>query len=507
MPSLSLRNFTACAEASAGRRKAPPITHRLGRTAGVDCRVTRRKAIALIIRFRWLLLSLAILLGTGWAVVRIVKIWAGPFDVALRDCEYKKLWIHLQFEPELALGWRVLHYPVAKNYKETVKLLLSKGAELDTTTLPTAIAWGDKELVEILLEGLRGGRRERLLIFALSSAVHLNEVEIVRLLIREGAQVNGQGAHGLRPLHFVAAHLPSSRGGKDNLRMYSSRAWYQCDTYLDTRRAGSLLLQHGADVHARDAAGRTALHYVISGREKQAASFLIEHGADVNAQDKDGRTCLHLTAENEWSPTLAEFYIEKGAEVNAADHEGHTPLHVVRTARDATILIEHGGDVNARDEGGGTPLHHAASLYDEEVVEVLFRNSADPRAEDNDGRTPLHFARNEETAKMLIERGADVNETDREGNTPLHAAARHSEWSVMQVLLESLAKVNATNSKGETPLHLAAKYAGASKVGSLLAHGADVNLRDNDGNTALSLAIAREHDPIAARLRRHGAKE
>ncbi|MEM7362157.1 MAG: ankyrin repeat domain-containing protein, partial [Bacteroidota bacterium] len=60
----------------------------------------------------------------------------------------------------------------------------------------------------------------------------------------------------------------------------------------------------------------TPLHYAAWNNSKEVAEFLIQHDADVNAKDGEGCTPLHWAAEKN-SKELAELLIREGADVNA----------------------------------------------------------------------------------------------------------------------------------------------------------------------------------------------
>ena len=63
------------------------------------------------------------------------------------------------------------------------------------------------------------------------------------------------------------------------------------------------LLNHGADVNARDAHGRTALMYLVNFSPddpniQNILSALLARGIDVNAKDADGKTAVDLAKEH-----------------------------------------------------------------------------------------------------------------------------------------------------------------------------------------------------------------
>lgn len=74
-----------------------------------------------------------------------------------------------------------------------------------------------------------------------------------------------------------------------------------------------LLLENGADVNARDISGITVLMHVSRYGYTEIAKMLIEKGADVNAKDNEGRTAL-IQASGKGHKETAKLLIEKGTE-------------------------------------------------------------------------------------------------------------------------------------------------------------------------------------------------
>jgi ankyrin repeat protein len=108
-------------------------------------------------------------------------------------------------------------------------------------------------------------------------------------------------------------------------------------------------------------------------------SILIEHGADVNAKDQRQQYALHHTSQGDGgrNPEVIRLLKQHGARIEAQDQFGMTPFlaacssHKFENARSLAVL---GADTSAVDnEGAG-----ARELVNKEEVEALGdRNEAD----------------------------------------------------------------------------------------------------------------------------------
>ncbi len=195
-----------------------------------------------------------------------------------------------------------------------------------------------------------------------------------------------------------------------------------------------LLLDHGADVNARDESGKTALMMSsISGTDKDAkdkVKLLIASGAGVNAADTNGNIALSSAMENSGSLEIADILVASGADVNAADSKGHSLLLNAIMSDVSPKYIEYlltkGANPNLKDKDGVTPVSSAIISPRPEYVRLLVKHGADvntPVAPYSSKRESLlHFAlqgfltdaeidtatsqKYMEVARILIENGA-----------------------------------------------------------------------------------------------------
>ena len=394
---------------------------------------------------------------------------------------------------------------------EIVRLLVEAGADVNAaegsggnTPLHEAVAQGNGEIVKILVaagadvnaEGFMGHT-------PLTLAAEEGAKEIMRILLRPGLDA-GTSADGEDK---EAASTPSIGSG----------ALFTAIENDDVEMV-RLLVEAGADVNAAEGfGGNTPLHEAVEKGDAEIVKILVAAGADVNAEGFMSRTPLSLATEEgatEIMQILLGPGLDAGTSTDGEDEEAASAPPMGSEALFAAIenddvemvrlLVEAGADVNAAEGfGGNTPLHEAVEKGDTEIVKILVAAGADVEAEGFMSRTPLSLAAEEgatEIIQILLGPGPDAgtsaDDEDKEaasappmGSEALFTAIENDDVEMVRLLVEAGADVNAAEGfGGNTPLHEAVEKGDAEIVKILVAAGADVEAEGFMSRTPLSLA-------------------
>ncbi len=175
---------------------------------------------------------------------------------------------------------------------------------------------------------------------ALHIAAHNLHVEVIRLLLSHGADVNATGHFGAKPIHAACdvREVPVPAIQKEILQ---------------------LLINKGADVNAKNKNRITPLHNAVRARSIAAVEFLLENGADVDAKDSNrGSTPLRRAVTNTGAGgtagrgddaiVITELLLAYGADPFMKDNRGRM---VIDSARNKPIieLLQKGVDTSVAD--------------------------------------------------------------------------------------------------------------------------------------------------------------
>ena len=99
-----------------------------------------------------------------------------------------------------------------------------------------------------------------------------------------------------------------------------------------------ILLEKGADVNAPDKDGKTPLHLAIECKDTALIKLLLEKGADVNVPYKDGKTPLHIAMSSK-NLSFALVLLAYGANLYVEDSQGLTPLDEAKSAPNVRAIL------------------------------------------------------------------------------------------------------------------------------------------------------------------------
>lgn len=347
-----------------------------------------------------------------------------------------------------------------------------------------AVAAGDAARVTALLrahpELVQAQNENSTRDLPLHTAAIGGQLEVARLLLDAGAEVDGFDADESTPLHVAALNRHPA--------------------LVD------LLVARGADVNRRDRNGAYALSFAIVGRDSTVVRHVLDAGADLNYTSATGTRLMHLAVSRGlWD--IVDRLLARGEDINVVDRQGQTPMHWLGYGRNPQFVrraIALGAQAAVADTSGRTPLHNAAERGNLEIVQLLAENGAVIETADHFGWTPLAAAllgNNVDLVRYLLERGADPNHTVWQGTPILFLCLRHGGAAMLQAMLDGGARVDAREPGFDaTLLHQAVEFGYADCVTLLLDRGCDPGARERMGRTALDVARQYGHTRIAQLL-------
>ncbi|MGE3277862.1 MAG: ankyrin repeat domain-containing protein [Vicinamibacterales bacterium] len=276
------------------------------------------------------------------------------------------------------------------------------------------------------------------------------------------------------------------------------------------------LLRDGADVNQAAGDGTTPLHWAAMRSDRALADVLLYAGANVKATTRLGAyTPLHLAASAGASDVVAAL-LDAGADPAARTTTGATPLMLASQAGSVeavTRLLDKGADPNARESMyEQTALMFAAARDQADVITVLLARGADASLASKFADLAALTAPGERDARQQPVAGG----TPAGGRAPQAQASRRAEAKAPEAPKKPAEVPGVTRpfrynelidaQGGLTALHFAARQGGLASVKALVSGGADPNeVSPGDKATPLLIATANGHFDLAMYLLDHGA--
>jgi ankyrin repeat protein len=296
-------------------------------------------------------------------------------------------------------------------HAEICQLLIENGADVNfknewnQTALIIAAQSGYSRIVTLLLEhGADPHIHDQFGDTAMEKALANTHRDIIRLLLAHDTQICPHDDPMTRDViqAVVEGHIERVNGalarGMDVNANCDGHPLLKYAVIGGSPDVVALLLEHGADIQKGEE------HMLLSVTNAEVANVLIDAGADIHARSETGMTGLMSAALGGYADVV-ELFLQHGADLNAVDtsHQ-HTALMTAAMKGHVDVvegLLKYDVDMNAQDRMGGTALIYAALNGHAEVVKRLLEHGADVTIQGNDGRTALQCAEDNEH-KIII---------------------------------------------------------------------------------------------------------
>ncbi|XP_057321151.1 putative ankyrin repeat protein RF_0381, partial [Microplitis mediator] len=222
---------------------------------------------------------------------------------------------------------------------------------------------------------------------SLKNAARVGDIKLVKLRIRQGADVNDLGRNGRSPLHVAAAYgypeiieLLINNGARlDSVLNGPTKNGYtplHIACFSNKIKCVKVLLKYGASVTPKCSDVHHPIHIAVFKNHVEVAALLLDHGADVNLRYNN--KFFH----NKWDQSI--FWKDMDL----------TLLHysIARQYKEMTaLLLERGADIHLNTRSNKTSLMHAVEANDLELVKSFLAKGANPNDRDIYGEPVLFY--------------------------------------------------------------------------------------------------------------------
>lgn len=246
--------------------------------------------------------------------------------------------------------------------------------------------------------------------------------------------------------------------------------------YIDILK---LLIKVGANVNYSSLLGEIALHESILNNKYEAAIILMEAGADLNKADVKGNTPF-LDAVKVDNVLIESELIKRGVRLSNEDKEKFAAMAACNNSKKTFNYLIDNEFFSDREIQFGIALSIAFNHIDCAVS--LIRKSEDAHKSVLTAFCFSCATNMTVIVDKFIDDLSFINELSLFDMTPLMCACYCSSEDVARKLIERGAEINLTNKSGKTALMYAAGCENAKVVRLLIQNGAEKSVKDKDGN-------------------------
>ena len=382
--------------------------------------------------------------------------------------------------------WRrsALDLAIETNQLEMVKLLISNGAS-GWKNVQGAAENNNLEMVRYLIS------QNFDLGYALVYACENNNLEMARVLIDAGSPVNlsQKRKSGLFSKYYVSPiEFAIDNDNKELVFLLLDKGVLLKEAMDEAFSSGkeSLIRQLADRDKAYDEYLRQSIHHNM----RVLAEHFIAKGANPNQKDEGGNSLTHLAAKN-GNEELSRYCIEQlKLDLNAVNYKEETALMLAVESNNtilANYMLSKGANANSFNAQGENTLFYIRE-NNREMFELLIHNGADLSHSTNNNSTLLiNAARsgNFDIVRYLLENGADVNAKNDLGHTAFQyiITPYDRDRELVQLFLSKGADINTRDANyGKSLMYYAIESESASRIRFLLDNGASINTLDNSGD-------------------------
>ncbi|KAM0514882.1 hypothetical protein ACHAPE_006558 [Trichoderma viride] len=384
-----------------------------------------------------------------------------------------------------------LYKAVSGNHIDIVRMLLQNdpAAELDVSPsredklLIRAVCTRNPALVSLLIKhGATLDFVDPNAMFSktpLSCAASEGDVDIVKLLLKEGSDINYTGGQASDPPLFSAIFNKKVEVAKLLLSKNGDATWAANDGWNSLHAAYNIpgliphLLQKNVDINSKSRQG-TVLHIASRNNQPESIAVLLKQTPkpDLEVVYSDslshdvGCTALLLACKHR-NPECVELLLKAGANQHFQKENGDDAISVLldtkedpeRAAKCLELLVfgPYKMDVHKVDQHGNTPLHKIGTQTPASMVQILAKTDVPLTRRNND------------------EHGADVNVLSPRFSSILHIACANGPLNLVKLLFNAGADRDAVDpGYGESLLYTALSISDESERGKVVRYLVDV---------------------------------
>ncbi|NOR65238.1 MAG: hypothetical protein GQ468_04405 [Candidatus Scalindua sp.] len=274
-----------------------------------------------------------------------------------------------------------------------------------------------------------------------------------------------------------------------------------------------LLLSQGEDVNARSEDGHTALSRAAWKGSLDIVDILLQAGAKIEIGNDANTSPFILAAKHghkEVVLRLIQKYIDQYGAISLFDKALYTGCDQV-CSEIVEIIVEAGVSfkIEENKQISSAMLFDAAFNGKRKLVDILLKCGADINTTDEAGKTPLMLAAesgHKEIVECFLQKNAEIDIQDKQGHTALSLAAHVGKYEIIALLINAGSNIQIKSNYGNTPLILATDAGHEEVVRQLIDEGGEIDAINKSGNNALIIAMKRSDKSMAKILLDNGAK-